>query len=430
MSDVEEPRDFRVATWNMDHWRRSAAERDAGWLRLTDHVNPSVALLQEHVPPRGLGPTRSIYREIGRHRHWGSAIVALEPDIELTEIASVLTPYSSQSFTLANTFPGSVAVARAAVPGTDPITLVSVYTVIDVYSQTTLLRIVADLIPLFDSVDGGRVILGGDFNLGTDTARPELPRYEAVMRAGKSLGVVDLYEHVQDRPPRPDGCGCGLDGCRHLTTREGGGQFDHLYASPALAPQCRRIVRYDDPETRALSDHWPIVAEFALTTGPTKRRWGLETFASEIASRHGSPAGRVVERLADWAKRKQRALDRARRHGVRLDHFSISDAVDPVWDQRLELSGPRETQPLWSVSAQGQLTIPLTNMTATTVDHAIRDELATRLMTIPSASSVAGEGKAFVAIPLADLSDASVLETVIATIDWVVDRSLEVRLDA
>jgi exonuclease III len=430
MSDVEESRSFRVATWNMDHWRRSPDEHDAGWLRLTDHVNPSVALLQEHVPPSGVGPTRSIYREIGRHRHWGSAIVALEPDIELTEIVSAITPYSSQSFTLANTFPGSVAFGRVVVPGVDPITLVSVYAVIDVYSQTTLLRIVADLIPLFDSVDGGRVILGGDFNLGTDTARPELPRYEAVIRAVKSLGLVDLYECVQDRPPRPDACGCGLEDCRHLTTREGGGQFDHLYASPALAEQCRRIVRYDDPETRTLSDHWPIVAEFALTTGRTKRRWDLETFTSEVSARHGSPAGRVVERLADLAQRKQRALDRACHQGVRLDRFSIPDSVDPVWDQRLELYDPRVTQPLWSVSAQGQLTIPLTDATATSVDQAMRDKLVTRLMTIPSASSDAGQGKAFVAIPLAALSDASAWETVITAIEWIVNRSLEVRLDA
>jgi endonuclease/exonuclease/phosphatase family metal-dependent hydrolase len=189
----------------------------------------------------------------------------LNPEIELDEIWTVRTRYSAQTFAVSGTYPGAVAVARATLPNQRPITLVSVYGLIDVYSQTTLFRIIADLIPLFDSEDGERVILAGDLNVGTDAARgPEIVRYEAILRALESLGLANLYDVVADRPEPPENCRCGAVDCRHLTTREGGGQFDYLFATAPLVAAARRIVRFDDPETRLLSDHWPIAAEFDL----------------------------------------------------------------------------------------------------------------------------------------------------------------------
>jgi endonuclease/exonuclease/phosphatase family metal-dependent hydrolase len=249
----------------MDHWRRSPGDREAAWSRLTNAVSPDIALLQESVPPSTLPRSGVVYREIGRTRPWGSAVVALNPEIELDEIWTVRTRYSPQTFAVAGTYPGAVAVARATLPKEPPITLVSVYGLIDVYSQTTLFRVIADLIPLFDSEDGERVILAGDLNVGTDAARgPEIVRYEAILRAFESLGLANLYEVVADRPAPPENCRCGAVDCRHLTTREGGGQFDYLFATAPLAAAARRIVRFDDPETRLLSDHWPIAAEFDL----------------------------------------------------------------------------------------------------------------------------------------------------------------------
>ena len=66
----------------------------------------------------------------------------------------------------------AVAAAVACLFPRLPLTFVSVYAVTDVYAQTTLLRIVADLIPLFDSAHGTRVILGGDLNMGLTTSDP------------------------------------------------------------------------------------------------------------------------------------------------------------------------------------------------------------------------------------------------------------------
>lgn len=254
---------FRVLTWNMDHWRRSPEQRTAAWERLRVLAQGGAALLQECCPPtRPLYPT--VYREIGRTRAWGTAITSFALDAPLTEITHALTPYSHHRLPVSGTVPGALAVAQVGLAGVEPITLVSAYGLIDVYSQTTMLRIVADLIPLFDSADGRRVVLGGDFNVGTDAVGEHLERYDAILHVVRALGLVNLYESVQDRPERPSACRCGAPDCRHLTTRDGGGNFDYLFATASLAQACRRIVRLDDPETRELSDHWPIAAEFEL----------------------------------------------------------------------------------------------------------------------------------------------------------------------
>ena len=98
-----------------------------------------------------------------------------------------------------------MAIARVTIPDVQPITVVSVYNVIDdVYAQTTLLRIIADLIPLFDSADGARVILGGDLNMSTaQKAGPDLERASGILEALKGLGLRDLAEQpLTERPER------------------------------------------------------------------------------------------------------------------------------------------------------------------------------------------------------------------------------------
>jgi len=96
-----------------------------------------------------------VYRPLARARAWGSAVVALGDGIDVQEIDAVRTRYSTQLFSMLGSVPGAVMVARAAVPEFGSVTFVSVYGVMEhVYSQTTMLRIVADLIPLFDSPEG------------------------------------------------------------------------------------------------------------------------------------------------------------------------------------------------------------------------------------------------------------------------------------
>jgi endonuclease/exonuclease/phosphatase family metal-dependent hydrolase len=280
-----------IATWNMDHWKRTPVQRRGAWARLND-VGADVALLQETVPPEHVGRGAVVWREIGRERRFGSAVASLK-GWPIEEITTAKSCYSYLSFPLLGTFPGSVAITRVRPPDLMPITLVSVYGVIDVYSTTTLFRQVADLMPLFDSADGERVILGGDLNVSTqgpdEAARA---RYRAVFGAIESLGLVDLFRAVRDRPAPRSGCTCGLgDGCYHVGTHRNasrgadqiGSHLDYLFASPALAERCTRLRLVDDAGIWNLSDHCPVVAEFDLErdTGETAP-WD-DRYVSDVA---------------------------------------------------------------------------------------------------------------------------------------------------
>ena len=41
-----------IATWNMDNWKRTHAQRDAAWRYLTDNVAADIMLLQEFATDR------------------------------------------------------------------------------------------------------------------------------------------------------------------------------------------------------------------------------------------------------------------------------------------------------------------------------------------------------------------------------------------
>ena len=144
-------------------------------------VSGTAAYFQVHqqlTTPR----TRYVHRELAGSRPWGSAVVAFSDAAEPEEIDAVRTRYGSTRFSMLGSTPGTVIVARVNFPGIGPITCISVYGAINVYAQTTMFRIVADLIPLFDSRDGARVVLGGDFNV-TDAIRRnavEFLRYRAI----------------------------------------------------------------------------------------------------------------------------------------------------------------------------------------------------------------------------------------------------------
>lgn len=185
-----------IGTWNMDHWKRTAQQRRDAWAYLRSKAGADLMLLQESGVPTGMPRTRYVHRELAGSRPWGSAVVACSDaaTLELAEIDAVRSKFGSTRFSMLGTTPGAVIVARANIPVIGPITCISVYGVINVYAQTTMFRIVADLIPLFDSSDGERVVLGGDFNV-TDAIRGdavELPRYRIhsergrITRAGES----------------------------------------------------------------------------------------------------------------------------------------------------------------------------------------------------------------------------------------------------
>ncbi len=113
-----------------------------------------------------------------------------------------------------------MAVARVHVSGIRAITAVSVYNLLDGSPAANLLRVTADLVPLLDSVDGDRVILGGDLNVYGAVAEGRPTRTAAIFGLLTDLGLypVGSLKNVE-RPTSPENCPCGRGGtCGHIPT--------------------------------------------------------------------------------------------------------------------------------------------------------------------------------------------------------------------
>ncbi len=416
---------LRVATWNLNHWRQPLLPIDtrrSAWDYLATSMGAQVALVQEAVPPLDLDRHRAVYGEMAGHRNWGSAVVALDPTVSIEPLRSVRIPWSRRRFLLTNTHPGSVAIAQLTVPGIQPITLVSVYGVMDGSVVSTMLRVVADLVPLFDSPYGARVILGGDLNVSDATKDPKhLARAEAVFAAIRSLGLVEAKGLVTEPPASSPDCPCGHGGtCAHVATW-GRAELDHLFVSPSLAGQVT-AVRVDRAAVEAgLSDHVPLVLDLALSGDLTPHTWDEESFAEEIGRRHGPAARDVIEKLVNWADQKERELAAAT--GVRtktLTRFPTNgNTTEPeLWLQvDLDLE-PKRIQSTISVRARGDVVVQFGNMRHPPFDsEAARDELRLALNQIDGVDISADDLSGWPSFPLSAVEDASGLARLVGVLD-------------
>jgi exonuclease III len=345
---------FRVVSWNMNHWRQPTRPEDTrakGWDYLKTDLRPDVALLQETVPPASLDRRSVIYREIADYRPWGSAIVT-RPGLPIETIWAVPTRFSRRRFQLTNTFPGSVAIGEVTIEGIAPITVISVYNVIDVYAQTTLLRTVADLIPLFDSAKGSRVILAGDLNVSMTTQDPYyLQRGRAILGALKGLGLVEVTEIARRRPTPWADCPCGAAGnSAHLRTWQVH-ELDHAYVTESLRDEVESVSVDQEAVMRGLSDHAPLVIDLVLSRRPVERQWDRDTVPAEFERLLGAEARQVVERLIAWADDKERRVAESDRKGVILTRLPCSKSVVPeMWFQ---IDYPGERLPMYTISVKG-----------------------------------------------------------------------------
>lgn len=257
----------RIVVWNMSYWQKSDSERIAAWGWLRD-FGADVALVQEAVPPAGLRAV--VYRPIGGRRPWGSAVVGLTT--EVVQVTQAVGRYSSGPVNLLVTHPGAVAIATVETAGR-LITLVSMYGLIDDgYADTTVNRLLSDLVPLFDDPRlGCHVIVGGDLNITTQWTGRQA-RYRdweaATLNRITSFGLRDCLDLGRQSGPL-EGCGCA-DGdlCRHVRTQhhlrsDRCWQNDYLFASDGLVEQglVRGAQVVDDPALKVLSDHMPLVVE-------------------------------------------------------------------------------------------------------------------------------------------------------------------------
>lgn len=421
--DRTEP--LRLVTWNLNHWRQPLLPVDtrrAAWEYLTSSLGAGLALVQEAVPPLELNRERAVYGEMAGHRNWGSAVVALDPALTVEPLRSVRVRWSRRRFLLANTHPGSVAVARLTVPEIQPITLVSVYGVLDGSSVSTMLRVVADLVPLFDSPDGARVILGGDLNVSRSTADPtNLARGDAVLAAIRSLGLVEAKTLVADPPPSPIDCACGHgDGCGHIATW-GGVELDHVFVTPSLAGQVSAVTVNRAAVEAGLSDHAPLILDLALSSERTPQVWDEEAFTVEIGRRHGRGARDVVEKLVSWADHKERDL--ATLSGVsaktltRFPTNGVTTEPELIWslDHNLE---PKGVQSLISVHAHGDVVIHFGGMRHPPFDdEAARDELRLVLNEMDSVDFSQADVRRWPRFPISVLEDPSNLVRLVTVLD-------------
>jgi hypothetical protein len=247
----------------MNYWPRTSEERAEAWALLAD-LRLDVSLVQEAVPPPDV---HAIYRPggIGKRR-WGSAVVSYTG--ELSELERVNSPYGhKKEVELNQTFPGSVVLAQLTEG--QPTVFVSAYGVMEGgYAVTTMHRVLSDLTPLLDTRLGKHLIIGGDFNCSTQLPGRDRERHRNLFERFTTLGLVDLLALTADTRPTLDDCPCSDEPCRHVQTLRHGNSSvpwhnDYLFATTSVAKRlsdCQPVV---EPAFLAVSDHCPIVAEFA-----------------------------------------------------------------------------------------------------------------------------------------------------------------------
>ena len=422
---------LRVATWNLNHWQQPLLPTDTrreAWGHLAEAMGVQVALVQEAVPPAESPRTRAVYAEIGGHRNWGSAVVALDPSIDIEPIRSVRSVWSKRRFILDASHPGSTAVARVTVPGFQPITCVSTYGVWDGDPLGSMHRVVADLLPLFDSADGARVILGGDLNVTQSTRDPRYrARADALLAAVEALGLVEVKTIVAVPPAAAADCPCAENGrCGHMGTWKGS-ELDHLYVSPALADQVTALAVEPAAVESGLSDHVPLVLDLALDPERTPQVWDEEAFAVEIGRRHGPAARGVVEALVSWAEQKERGLAKA--SGVTakiLTRFPTSGiTAEPELKFPIDIqTEPRASQMTVSIHVDGTVVVWLGSMRVSPFDTTeARNGLRRALNEIEGVHIRGWETDRWPRFPLECLEDPSNLQKLVAVLDRIADET-------
>lgn len=257
---------MKTVVWNMAH-------KVEGWSAL-EGLGADVALLNEATPvPVGLTAV-SHGRTVGRDgyaRPWSAAVIST---YSLSAIDDARPSFRghARKVPFENSRPGSWVAAVVAVPNVGDVTAISLYGLLDEFSDASVHRSLSEVSPVFDDDRYNRlVLLGGDLNTWTGwdpTKGRHFARDRAVLERILAYGLVDCLERVRSAG-RLDGCPCSLgDKCTHTWTRLDPRhphipyQNDYLYASPALADRLVSCEALSPTEWSRFSDHSPIVATF------------------------------------------------------------------------------------------------------------------------------------------------------------------------
>jgi endonuclease/exonuclease/phosphatase family metal-dependent hydrolase len=256
---------MRVTTWNVAH-RVPLNGDEPGAARYLRDLGTDIALLQEARPEDWPNSVRA-QPAISEKRAWSSAVVSRRAP--LNPVRAVKPRWGTGPTELYRTWPGSVAVASTHLSDGKPLTFVSLYGLMDNgWAYTTLHKQISDLTYLFYSPLGKRVVIGGDFNGGTQGGSIDA-LYANLWERLRLLGVVDLVDHTRESRPRLTSCGCNSDDCGHVQTvrlrnSTKTNQTDYLFVSTSLLPRVTGCHVHDDDRAWALSDHCPISVDLDL----------------------------------------------------------------------------------------------------------------------------------------------------------------------
>jgi exonuclease III len=164
------------------------------------------------------------------------------------------------------------------VPTGRPVLAVSLYGRLR-YADQSVLRAASDLLPIFDTPLGERVVLAGDLNIHTHSDNvAERRRAGPILALLESFGLRDLVRQAKGKGLLTQGsqahlerCPCGLQDCSHVRTHRhqhhAPGRMannDYIYATEELAGRLGSltILNGDDDPSWHHSDHAPMIARF------------------------------------------------------------------------------------------------------------------------------------------------------------------------
>jgi hypothetical protein len=260
---------MKIVAWNMAH-------RIDSWSRLAE-LEADAALLSEarvpsDYPDLVVGGERTHGMD-GFDRPWAAAITARHPLEPIIDARA--TRYGRPlSVPFASSRPGTWEAALLSPPDDDPITLVSLYGLMDEKSDASVHRSLSELSGLFEDERYSRLlVLGGDLNTwtGWGEGSAHLARDTNVLDRFAAHGLVDALDRMRDEGSLEE-CPCSLgEGCRHVRTRVDPRsphipyQVDYLFVSKAMAERLTSCVALDRDTFPTPSDHFPIVATFDET---------------------------------------------------------------------------------------------------------------------------------------------------------------------
>lgn len=272
---------MRIVSWNMNRLARSKESHKRAWDYLRNELRADLALVQEARPPAEF--KSKVYRSGGKEPYnWGSAVVALRPDLILQPRPRVplkkSLPDAVAQNELPDSHPSNCAVADVTVRGRRLFTAISLYASWEMmpggnsmYAGPRLHRMLSDLTGVLAVAYRHPVVLAGDLNVSTQGEESRENEAAAVFARLRAWQLVDCIARTRADRPRLLNCTC-LDGddCSHVQTYRAKNrvdsypkQLDYAFASESVVStlKCRVI---NDEAAWKLSDHCPILLELKV----------------------------------------------------------------------------------------------------------------------------------------------------------------------